>query len=390
MDTRVACMRPSFSSIKVRHDSRLYHAIEGSVWSEETVPRLHTWSGKNGHPHPSHFKCSFSAPRDGDAATKEPISICDVPFMDEGYQRQTGLVSEMFPIDGQPNAGLVLGPMYLVINATGNQRGWQEFDGEEIDIKTENMLTDSSEWVTLQTYVGGLPIGIRMTLCSFAPQVQDLNITATRSQGAAEVTTRWLDSSNMYDTEDIRTQLGVTTHLKSNVDRGIFKLAKKDSWLIPHVWYNDNNSSLLVAKTPPVDPIAIRNSAFTGLPGAAMDDSTVEMNLPDDSGFKYSTADDHIDIRAVTLRRLHAAVFTATIKNTGSAAWAIQALITTLFSMSYYDFITQFSVSAPAELEVKLTATRPMSFRFFIIVLIIIAVHLSVMIFITAWFLQHA
>ena len=90
------------------------------------------------------------------------------------------------------------------------------------------------------------------------------------------------------------------------------------------------------------------------------------------------------------MSRLHAVVFQDTIQDTGSAALAIQTLITSLFSMSYYDHILQFDVPALADLATELAVTRPTSRKFFAAVLTLVALHLVLVVCVTVLFLRRA
>ncbi|KAH7153472.1 hypothetical protein EDB81DRAFT_932028 [Dactylonectria macrodidyma] len=264
LDTRVACMRPAFSDINIQ--AFVFESwIAGSVWREETVPRLNTSTGMNGRVKPSPFNCSFSFPSVlgatlDVAASEWTISICNVPFADEFGDRDTGLVSEMLPIPRSPTPNpfrvpCILSSTSLVHSPTGGKSITQEVSFKSM--KWSMIRVNGS-----QTDVSGLSYG--MTLCTFALEVQDTNITATRPHGAAEAAASWIASSSMYDTRAIRAQLGGTNPILPRVERGIFKLAKRDSWLE----CDDINDTLGESSPlPPADINQIRSTAFSDLPG---------------------------------------------------------------------------------------------------------------------------
>ncbi|KAH7216292.1 hypothetical protein DER44DRAFT_807266 [Fusarium oxysporum] len=336
MDTRVACMRPTFANVTVQSYG-IYRWIAGSVWTKLKVPRMNTTLGMDGDVQPSHFNCSYSLEQ-GDPDSSLRISFCNVYFMDENDDRDTGIISDMEPIPPEPYTASSPGGMYLIINTTGAHTDWNEVNNAGRNLRIETVVQDKSEWTTLESDVKGL--SFVMTLCSFDPVVQDMNITATRTKGGAEPMARWLNSTSTYDTEAILAQLGGTKDHLSYDDRGIFKLAKKESWLTPPSII-DRGTYWESSPAPPADPYYILFGAFDGLPGGG--GYLIDLFGPDDSG----------DANGIRLNRLHGEVFKETIKATGSAAWAIQALVTSLYSMAYYDYIFQFDIPAPADLKAE-------------------------------------
>jgi hypothetical protein len=236
------------------------------------------------------------------------------------------------------------------------------------------MADDASEWITLLTDVS--VASFSLTLCTFHPEVRIANITATRPRGATEAAASWKYGENKYYTEAIRAQLGVTERILPFADRGIFELAKKDSWLIPP--YPLAPESFIES----LDMDSILRAAMSGLPSGA--------KYPDYNNSDVFPACIFCDVPGPSMSRLHAAVFQDTIQDTGSAAWAIQALITSLFSMSYYDHIFQFDVAAPADLVTELVVTRPTSRRFFTAVLAMVVLHLVLVAVMTALFVRRA
>ncbi|KAH7210627.1 hypothetical protein BKA60DRAFT_639227 [Fusarium oxysporum] len=373
MDTRVACMRPTFANVTVQSYG-IYRWIAGSVWTKLKVPRMNTTLGMDGEVQPSHFNCSYSLDQ-GDPDSSLRISFCNVYFMDENDDRDTGIISDMEPIPPEPYTASSPGGMYLIINTTGAHTDWNEVNNAGRNLRIETVVQDKSEWTTLESDVKGL--SFVMTLCSFDPVVQDMNITATRTKGGAEPMARWLNSTSTYDTEAILAQLGGTKDHLSYDDRGIFKLAKKESWLTPPSII-DRGTYWESSPAPPADPYYILFGAFDGLPGGG--GYLINLFGPDDSG----------DANGIRLNRLHGEVFKETIKATGSAAWAIQALVTSLYSMAYYDYIFQFDIPAPADLKAEQVVTRPVSIKFLMVVLALLSLHLALMIFATLWFSQRA
>ncbi|KAF4958661.1 hypothetical protein FGADI_2209 [Fusarium gaditjirri] len=373
MDSRVACMRPTFANVTVQSYG-IYRWIAGSVWTKLKVPRMNTTSGMDGEVQPYPFNCSYSLDQ-GDPDSSLRISFCNVYFMDENGDRDTGIISDMKPIPPEPYTAPTPGGMYLIINTTGAHGDWNEVNNAGRNLRIETVAQDKSEWTTLESDVKGL--SFVMTLCSFDPVVQDMNITATRIKGSAEPMARWLTSTSTYDTGAIQVQLGGTKHHLSYDDRGIFKLARMDSWLTPPSIIH-RGTYWESSPAPPADPQYILFGAFDGLPGGG--GFSINLMGPDDSG----------DANGIRLTRLHGEVFKETIKATGSAAWAIQALITSLYSMAYYDYIFQFDIPAPAELKVEQVVTRPVSVKFLIVVLALLSLHLALMIFATLWFSQRA
>ncbi|KAF5565083.1 hypothetical protein FPHYL_4407 [Fusarium phyllophilum] len=289
MDARVACMRPIFANVTVQSYG-IYRWIAGSVWTKLKVPRMNTTLGMDGEVQPYPFNCSYSLDQ-GDPDSSLRISFCNVYFTYENGDRDTGIISDMEPIPPEPHTASTPGGMYLIINTTGAHGDWNEVNnvGKNLRIET-TVVQDKTEWTALESDVKGL--SFIMTLCSFDPVVQDMNITATRTKGRAEPMARWLNSTSTYDTEAIRAQLGGTKEHLSYDDRGIFRLAKKDSWLRPPSII-DHGTYWESSPAPPADPYYILSGAFDGLPGRG--------------GYSISlTGPDHsADANGIRLNRLH-------------------------------------------------------------------------------------
>lgn len=75
-----------------------------------------------------------------------------------------------------------------------------------------------------------------------------------------------------------------------------------------------------------------------------------EIQSPETGYYTILTCGKCSGERGATLSRLNTAVFQDTLRETGSAALAIQGLLTTLYSMSHFDHLHQFDVVGPVHL----------------------------------------
>jgi len=399
LDARVACMRPSFSGVEARIINSHSGLIAGTVWADRTVPRFNTSNGMGGAAQPAAFNCTFarrSARSDLSAAANEwPITICNIPFNSNKSQivRDTGLVTELGPNPLSPPQPLIPGPIYLVVNTTGAYTDWFVFGEAPGTINITSQATTPvrdgrSEWRTLKTNVDGLYFV--MTLCSMAPEARNTNITATRSHGVTEPQANWIGTEGTYDTRAVRTQLGITSPILPPRDRGIFSLAKKDSWLqAPYfVLVNYTNVTGWQMVPPDTGNDSILKAAFRDLPAEA---SYFDLNtFPPSNVTDDLAACGYCEAGSISMSRAHAAVFQDTIRETGSAAWAIQGLLTSLFGMSYYDHVFRFDVSAPANVATELAILRPTSWTFFTVVVVLVVFHLCLVCLVMTVFLRSA
>lgn len=356
-------MQPKMEHVKVpaSADSLL---LTGFVGTDETVRRFNPTTGFGGKIAPAAFNCTFYA-RNNEASyanmyyalTYEwAITMCALE-----PRKDFGLVSDMWPIPPEEGVEFSPGPLYLIINATKSPSEWGTFTrGADTSI---NRITSKGEWLTLETGVPGFSLDV--TLCSIQPAVQDTIIYAERLSPAQEPVALWDASVGLYKTEEIQARL-----VKS---AGNFKLAKKDSWLVPPSWIY-LNETYRVSNNPPSSPGMVSLYAFADFPM----NGTRVMSL------------GICGYCCQGVSRLHAAVFQDIFPRTGNVAIALQSLITSVFQMAYNDQMMHFDASKAASITSVVDVARPIGHRFFTGVVALMLSHLLLVSCITVLFVTMA
>jgi hypothetical protein len=357
-DTRTVCMRPEVSEIQV--EALMYRLgsgpslnLVGRVGTNMTAPRFNRTARADASTL-NPFNCTYAIRPDSLNALSPssyakshdwPLVLCGLEITD------TGIISEMDPLNlhGIPTA-------FLLINTT-------DAFGDLASSADLNVSFQEprGEWLILHT--NDTQLSFSLTLCYQNIQTQDASIDAWRStDGNIEATSRWDRITATFDTLAPRRQLGAIAPKETLTpsDRGIFTLRAKPSW---DAMYGEVPTSTV--------PEQILNGVFASYPG-----SNRSMAL-----CSYCTSSANINTNIE-----YAAVFQDILKDAQSPALAIQALITTLIGMSYYDYIVQFDVDAPGTIVSNTSVLKPTGRKPFILVLAVITTHLFLVALVTVIF----
>ncbi|KAK4457673.1 hypothetical protein QBC42DRAFT_300945 [Cladorrhinum samala] len=367
LDTRVACVRPGVSDVKVH----LHQWIVGSLWADSSVP------GTNKSVGTAQFNCTYTinipettmdsyiykAMEISDLA----IALCRVdPF-------NFALASTLFPdIKALPNT-------YLVIDMGNDPRPWLSFGEQKTTLTPIDKWRKgtSDEWITARFGNGyGRTTRfsdpqISLTLCTFDPQARNMRITATRQSPAPEPSVSWNSTRRRYVTDSVRRQLDTS----SNRTAAIFNLTSPELEQSFHA--NSMPSGVATAST-----------AYN-LAQCALQDLKYILPSVFLCWFCYSTYPNHGQGTAVS--KLASDVFQDTLRETGgNMALALQGMVTAMFSTAFYDLLPHFEHFEPAELTASEEVVRPVRYTFAALMAGVVAAHLVLCGITTALFAAKA
>ncbi|KAF5705173.1 hypothetical protein FMUND_12196 [Fusarium mundagurra] len=215
------------------------------------------------------------------------------------------------------------GDSYLLVNAT------------LIEYLTD--LDSSDLWEPLQWSDSVTPVYLQFTFCMTAYQAQRMEVSATRSTPIVpEPSLHWNTSTSEWSTKAVLRQLGAGA---STAERGIFNLASR-SWQWP--------------KYP-------EDTELTG------------DNFDTVHGLEWVGWDP---LHSGVINSAQYSIFSKMASHTKDPALALQAFLTTVCSICYYDRIAMFDEVGPS-LQVSLVqVTRPLGWTAFIAVAAVTVLHL--------------
>jgi hypothetical protein len=364
LDTRVVCMRPTLSKLLITGDFTGPAYIEGRFRTETSAwmfnktlqsPALPGPFGSIDGSDSTSFKCAFAVPNPAEVSKEWPLSLC---FPE---RTQAGIIS---PIEVDVDPSERLPTAYILVNMTGNPEFTTNESGT-FDPSTGagfvniQEVTDNGEWADISSSVPGLSLSL--TVCYSSPVAKGIPIEALRAVNEHhEATSNWSPGSLSYDTLAIRHQLGATKHQSSRDVRGIFTLTNKTSWGEPESGINlFSYSAFSEHWDVGNDTVLMCTSCLSAVIVGNYSQSCVVTNrLPS------------------MANRQHAALFNDILQDTLDPALALQSHFTVLFGMTYYDHLVQFDLSRQVSLVRSADVLRPTSKVFFIVVLLVSAVHL--------------
>ena len=346
-DTRVVCMRPEVSEIQIEMSmipgwSRLN--LTGRIGTNMTAPRFHKTSQPNGSTLDP-FNCTYAIRSPSMSAlystatyaelNEWPLALCGLDMT------EIGIISEMSSLEprGFNNA-------FIVVNTTAGFGDLRDTTYLNISFQEPR-----GEWLILHT--NDTRLSFTLSLCFSDVETQDASIQAWRSTDSnIEAVSSWDHNTSTFDTFAPRRQLGATVNKDTLTpsDRGIFSLRAMSSWLKEE---GPDNPKFTV-------PEQILNGVFADLPFGG---HSVAL-----CSFCWGPSS--------IINMEYSAVFLDILKDTQSPALAIQAFLTTLIGMSYYDSIVQFDYEASGTIVLNTSVLKPTGWKYFIIVLAVTIIHL--------------
>ncbi|KAH7351441.1 hypothetical protein BKA66DRAFT_575536 [Pyrenochaeta sp. MPI-SDFR-AT-0127] len=271
--------------------------------------------------------------------------------------------------DGRSDSDSDRTDQYLLLNTTGYVEEWLEASRMNWS-RTSWTFRDNSVWTTADS--NNSDVTISFSLCLNQPVSGDYELLISSDSDGPEPVIEPEEAKKDVRpaTEGLRRQLGADEGHQTVKERNVFSL--------PHP------TSLRRIQNPfvPGDVqygvgIGSRLTVYTKEGGNA---TNVALMVSEDIN---SVKGDHVAHPA------HVVLFQDILQTTRNPALAMQALLTILFSMRYYDTSFTFSWYHPATLSFSTTVLAPAKWVGFVTVVVIIVVHailsvLSIAIFVSS------
>jgi hypothetical protein len=232
------------------------------------------------------------------------------------------------------------GYSYILVNATMNEYV-TTLDNSDV-WESMTLRANDSEKHT---------VSLQLTLCLSTFEAQELNIHATRHASVVrEPTLSWNISTAAYNTEAVLRQLGADVSSIDNSERGIFNLAPRSwEWLSRPNYLSMSGGTW--STTSALENIAYTNRMYSGMINDA----------------QYS-------------------ILAHMARLTRNPALALQAYLSNLCAIAYYDRITLFDAAAPSSQTRLVQVTRPLGSAGYIAVLSTLSFHLLIVLIIVITF----
>ncbi|KAF3929134.1 hypothetical protein ABW20_dc0110569 [Dactylellina cionopaga] len=239
---------------------------------------------------------------------------------------------------------------YIMINSTGTKKNLRKLTGAKVSNST-------GPWVTLKKE--GVPASIELSLCYTRPDFGIAEVSVHADEDYSEPEISYDPSSDTYSLTDMRIMLGVGygSQQAKPKERGLFDLAEPHSW---NSYYNETwNPSIFVYG----EVVKAMNARFDGVNGYKNARGLKIMGLNPLSQGSYR------------VNEIHRALFSDVITTTRNPALALQALLTSLMSVVYYDRAGQFDIAANSTAIFSTTTDIPARWRGLLIIATIIGTH---------------
>ncbi|KAM7197913.1 hypothetical protein V8F20_006361 [Naviculisporaceae sp. PSN 640] len=348
-DTRVTCLTPRVKA-NLSIDATEWEWVDGwtskieiTGYADLELPQHMAWSDVNPDSGPTNqstrarFKCPVSLPSltFASRSTSEwAITICEL-----GSTEDTSLIHFFTESPLQPDSKWTAGIQYIVFNTTGTRQDWLEGSGST-NRSTENWhilvisnLTETSDspapWTRLSV-AGDSSLSIMLSVC-VTPYIYGRNmpVNMTRSgPPAPEAVLRRYDRGPYFGMSEIVSLHAGAAKGLTDAERGILTLHKRENWtadLVDARHFAEKATDILWRGNMPV----VRNGSAVGV-------MLCRFCLNLDSRTIFRAHQSHI------------MVFQQVLRQTGSLAYAIQALFTILLQRGWYDYIDEFDVWAEA------------------------------------------
>ena len=243
---------------------------------------------------------------------------------------------------------------YFLINTTGTFEDFSAIFGNDSTFKGRYQARD--EWVDVlpDPNPNSNSVKFSVTACYANIQAVDLNVNAFSSVNRTEPSVVWDNVRGNFDSQAVREQLGATIPKENQETRGIMSLEPRASWVINE-------------EAPGISPNYTAEDYWYGWT-AIVNSSLV---------FCLSCLDTAESASLTFLaNRYLSTVFQSIIQNTSNPALAIQAYITTILQVGYYEDVSEFGVTAPSTMQLFEPVLIPSSFVGLTIVTIVLCVHL--------------
>lgn len=272
--------------------------------------------------------------------------------------------------------------MYLILNTTayrnGSWKGLVPDDESKLNLSASDLkfvTTRKGTWTEASSAPASMVISV--TACFRLDDAFDSEVSVFSTADAPEPTLAWefvlqdltntddapSNVSNIeYDTSGVLRQLGADGSNTSHSDRGVLNLKVGRRYSGTEGYFSWTNNTSWICDFPTQ---YVSNMSGTTGSSALLD-------------FRWSSL----------IHWGHVALFHDALLATGSPAHALQALFTSAAQMNYADLMTRFNIRSGASYVQSIDVQIPDRWFGLIVVTVIIAVHIILVCWITAWFLR--
>jgi hypothetical protein len=352
-DSRVVCVRPTVNATLGIIDSTLSKRttglgfnIAGHINATKWPSRLLniTSSNLDGTGTRGQFKCDMDLPAVNNSNQEWALTLCGVDPREILMSPLTGPATSK-QVSSFP--GVNLG--FVIINATGDHANWsQAVEGrsEQPTGSIWKIHPRSDEWVDLVQ--PDYNVNVSLSLCYADYNFFDVQIHASTPGNLTEYSVL-PDKSGQYNSTDVRYHLGAVIPNTTPENRGIMLLESMpwekllDQNLRSYNYTNFLMSDFMTDRLQYGSGKSLCNGCFVG--------------------------------DAERVNRVMESVFQQTCRDGGNAALALQAQLTTILQMAYYNNIDEFNAVAPAQLQSFVQVLSPRSLTGLIVVTCVLCVH---------------
>ncbi|KAE9377841.1 hypothetical protein N431DRAFT_365821 [Stipitochalara longipes BDJ] len=392
LNSHVVCMKPLYENLMLvsgggpTGNDPLY--LTGSVSVGTSIPPgLSFFSFGDGYGIPDplaslNFSCSLAVP---DLQTGEwPLSMCIAgnaygnPNATNGGSDGGGRVEVLgLRASSLLYEGLVFDPLsYILLNYTGQL---PPSSGLNINTNWTDISSNNSSWLTLQlpkTYFASLEF-VSLTYCFTNFGAIDTNITVHSSDNRTEPVLQNTSRGLALDATQVLQQLGADGTNSTPSERGILTLERQDLWA--YIYPAPNNDSSFTA--------AIESKSGFGMVFDAIPSFLVLTTWALCTGCAVSKNNENTNTTAIG--NALSSVFQSSLKSSGSAAKAMQAMFTVLNMAQYYNRLQQFDLMAPSQTTLIISALQPTHHTGLATVTAFLVFHIALVLTITIIFLSR-
>ncbi|KAF3935672.1 hypothetical protein ABW19_dt0206951 [Dactylella cylindrospora] len=373
VNSRVICVPPILSGVQfwnVSYDENAFLEEHTYILFDLTTPELdlsslgvtlNPLSDEGYKSNCTLFKLPSSNPYFSESVNQWQTTICYPYNKGASLQEKIGSVPRLvYPSDS-----------YLIINSTGYREDIRKLNGT-------NSVHSQGPWATLKR--PGIPASVDITLCLINPEMGDYQISATAQGDFEEPELNAIvdlrPNNVTYDTSTARRMFGVDTNDVSLTpwDRGLLSLNEPSAWKLNQP---ASSSKIITRQTS--------YFVYKQIPGSLRGPaSVIEYSDP---GIRMSGLSALVEFNTIA-HRVHAALFQDILEATRNPALALQALLTVLMGIVYYDFLRDFDTSANSTIIFSTDVSAPAGWRGITIVGTVLGIHLILFFLIFIAFLR--
>ncbi|RAH65683.1 uncharacterized protein BO66DRAFT_395219 [Aspergillus aculeatinus CBS 121060] len=312
------------------------------------------------------FSCKVPRPYVWESSTTNETGIC---LTSTGILNWTVLQENpLVQPGGYPDAS----QLFIIIDLVSEMAVLNQGFATTIDL---HAVQTDGPWSMARNASGADALRVSACLTNLASQTITAGMNSSSDNQEPKLT--WNNYTQGYDTEASRRQLGASRTRDSFDRRGVLALEPRSQWGQVASVKNYRTGDINGAMTGFF--MAIRVS----LPTFLMSYS----NLTSDPGAIFSKRDTAFADAAA--HQTHVDLFHDTLNATDSPALAIQALLTRIYQMCYYDQFAKFQATAASTTAFSTVESLPAQWTGFILGTVLVATHLVIVTIIIIQFIKQ-